>query len=313
MKITQKCIDERKNQPSSLVCALFNRRLFLNWYNPCERIVVCTPNSLTTCKYRDKGINVYVCVAWAHGSRKKQPKSGIFRMEIMVEEHRRESHIAKSYGKALSMEMEKRSRASKSNYTKNHNQTKRSGCFFLTGFEEKKTHFVRFGWRAMTHTVKRDFAQNLFVDYFFPPEWEKSNEKQGERERKEEAQQSSNVSSTRNNYVDGISFSPIVPLSWCIWKKSRGSMTYLLLKRQSKYICTHFTIARAREVHTSKSPSYSSTFFIIFFGTYRYISYYYVCSMHWWRRRQRWQNSRHIKIFSTCKHIHTIQWRAATH
>lgn len=74
----------------------------------------------------------------------------------------------------------------------------------------------------MTHTavVKRDFAQNLFVDSFFPPEWEESNEKQGERERKEEAQQSSNVSSTRNNYVDGISFSPIVPLGWCIWKKA---------------------------------------------------------------------------------------------
>lgn len=163
-----------------------------------------------------------VCVAWAHGSRKKQPKSGIFRMEIMVEEHRRESHIAKSYGKALSMEMEKRSRASKSNYTKNHNQTKRSGCFFLTGFEEKNT-FCSF-WLARDDShgcCETRFRTKLVCRLFFPSRMREIEWKAGrERERKEEAQQSSNVSSTRNNYVDGISFSPIVPLGWCIWKKA---------------------------------------------------------------------------------------------
>lgn len=162
-----------------------------------------------------------VCVAWAHGSRKKQPKSGIFRMEIMVEEHRRsltsQNHTEKHY----QWKWKKGAEPAKAITRKI--TIKRNGvdAFFLLDLK-KKTHFVRFGWRAMTHTavVKRDFAQNLFVDSFFPPEWEESNEKQGERERKEEAQQSSNVSSTRNNYVDGISFSPIVPLGWCIWKKA---------------------------------------------------------------------------------------------
>lgn len=56
--------------------------------------------------------------------------------------------------------------------------------------------------------------------------WNNSNEKvekntHTHRKWMKEAQQSSNVSSTRNNYVDGISFSPIVPLSWCIWKNDR--------------------------------------------------------------------------------------------
>lgn len=92
-------------------------------------------------------------------------------MEIMVEEHRRESHIAKSYGKALSMEMEKEAEPAKAITRKI--TIKRNGvdAFFLLDLK-KKTHFVRFGWRAMTHTavVKRDFAQNLFVDSFFPPE-----------------------------------------------------------------------------------------------------------------------------------------------
>lgn len=82
-----------------------------------------------------------------------------------------ESHIAKSYGKALSMEMEKEAEPAKAITRKI--TIKRNGvdAFFLLDLK-KKTHFVRFGWRAMTHTavVKRDFAQNLFVDSFFPPE-----------------------------------------------------------------------------------------------------------------------------------------------
>lgn len=104
----------------------------------------------------------------------------------MVEEHRRsltsQNHTEKHY----QWKWKKGAEPAKAITRKI--TIKRNGvdAFFLLDLK-KKTHFVRFGWRAMTHTavVKRDFAQNLFADFFsLPNERNRMKSRARERERK---------------------------------------------------------------------------------------------------------------------------------
>lgn len=126
---------------------------------------------------------------------------------------RKEVGTTKSHGKALSMEM-KNSQASKSNYMKITIKRKNEWISFFHRIN--LVFFLHFRWLTVAATTKilcvcalmlrmtsagcrwnaREFSttrttQNRFGEY--------------------EAQQSSNVSSTRNNYVDGISFRHCVP------------------------------------------------------------------------------------------------------
>lgn len=126
--------------------------------------------------------------------------------------------------------------------------------------------------------------------------------------------------------MDGISFSPIVTVELGAYGRT-GSMTYLPLKQHLYYTLSHthiqlraraslkHTIQTTYSVHFIWNPVWSHLYslnilfhrifvfplFVIFFGTYHYTFLITICLHQRWQKRWR-QNTRHIKIFSTCKH-----------